>query len=290
MLLTGRFFGNVPLRRSLIYCFALSFYPLVLDMNLGQISTIAFFAFAVALREQDRGHSVLSGLALSVCLYKPTLLMLFLPMLLIRRQYRTLLGFAGGALGMGVFVTAVQGLDVWPGYIRMLLSYGSVALQSRGYQKLPFYVDISSFSALLPGGRSLPACVAFSVGACCAAFFLYRAWRDSVADGKTSESLIWAATLTWTLILNIYVGINDCILVILSLIATAGALKSLPQPRLGKLLVPLWVVILGSSWIMLPLAEATGFQIMTVLFALLGILQLMAVRSSTHAPQPQVML
>src|SRR5258708_951881 len=72
----GRFFPDDPLRRSLIFCFALSFCPLFWTLTGGQISTIGFFALALAFREEDRQRPIMSGLALSLCMYKPTLLVL----------------------------------------------------------------------------------------------------------------------------------------------------------------------------------------------------------------------
>lgn len=190
---------------------------------------IGFFAFAVAFCEQDRGRPVLSGLSLSACLYKPTLLLLFLPMLLITRRYRTLGGFAVGGIILTALATAVQGFRVWPGYIRMLGSFGSAALRSHGYKVLTLYVDLSTFSALLPDGRSWPGRITFFVAACCAAFSLFRAWQKAANDGRTPDSLIWATALTWTLVLNVYVPVTDCTLVVLSLIATAAFLNRLPQ-------------------------------------------------------------
>ena len=53
---------------------AFSFVPFILYTWLGaQISVIGFCSVAVALCEEDRGRRFLSGMALSVCLYKPTL-------------------------------------------------------------------------------------------------------------------------------------------------------------------------------------------------------------------------
>ncbi len=140
---------------------------------------VGFFAVAVAFCEQDRQRPVLSGLALSVCLYKPTLLLLFLPMLLITRSYRTLGGFVAGGLALTGIATAIQGIGVWPGYVRMLFSFGSAALRTRGYKVLTLYVDLSTFSALLLCGRSWPALLVFVIAARCAAFSLFRLAKRS---------------------------------------------------------------------------------------------------------------
>ena len=78
---------------------ALSFAPFILYTWLGaQISVIGFCAVAFTLCEEDRGRPFLAGMALSMCLYKPTLLLLLLPMLMVTRRFRLLAGFATGGL------------------------------------------------------------------------------------------------------------------------------------------------------------------------------------------------
>ncbi len=275
VLFSSCFFADDPLRRSLIWCLALSFYPLFWTLTGGQISTIGFFAMALAFQQEERGRPVLSGLALSLCLYKPTLLLLFLPMLLITRRYKTLLGFAGGGAILAVFATAIQGIDVWPGYLKLLLSFGSAATQNDSFKVFWYHVDLASFSALLPGGRSWIGLAATLGFAACSTFLLVRGWWNSRSRGKAGTTLAWAATLTWTLVLNLYVPVYDCMLVVLSIIATAAILKSFPSgSRLRGQFTVLWIAMLACSWVAIPVAHATGFQVFTVLLACLGILQL----------------
>ena len=269
------FFNDDPLRRSLICCLALSFCPLYWTLGGGQISTIGFFAMALAFRQDERKRPVLSGLALSLCLYKPVLLLLFVPMLVITGRYKTLLGLIGGATALAAAITAIQGPDVWPGYTKLLLSFGAAAGQAHSFKMLWYYMDLASLSALVPGGRSvvgLAATLGFAAGA---TFLLVRAWWKSRGCGKPATTLVWAATLTWTLILNLYVPMHDSMLIVLSIVATAAALKSLPtESKLRGQFTVLWILILACSWITIPVAQAKGFQVLTLLFASLGILQL----------------
>ena len=88
------------------------------------------------------------------------------------------------------FVTAVQGLRIWPGYVRMLLSFWSAAGRTHRYKVPTLYVDLSSFSALLPGGRSWPGRIIIFIFARCAALSLFRAWRNAPNDRRTPHSLI----------------------------------------------------------------------------------------------------
>jgi hypothetical protein len=278
LFLARRFFPDDSLRRSLIFCFGLSFCPLLWTLTGGQISTIGFFALALAFREEGRQRPVLSGLALSLCMYKPTLLVLFLPMLLITRRYKTLMGFAGGATIVAAFVTAIQGVRVWRGYIALLLSFGSAVSHIHSFVALWYHVDLNSFSSLIRGGRSWLGGSIIIGFACFAGVALVRTWWKSGGFGKSASALVWATTLTWTLVLSPYVPFHDCILVVLSLVATAAALKDVPSRRLRNQFTLLWILILASSWITLKVAQSSGFQIFTLLFASLGILQLAALR------------
>ena len=283
-MITSRFFPGEPFRRSLIFCFALSFCPLFWALGSGQVSMIGFFALALALREEGRQRPMLSGIALSLCMYKPTILILILPMLIITRRYKTLLGFAAGAIGTAGFITAVQGAGVWPGYITRLLSFGAAASSARSFVVHWYHVDLASFSALVPGGRTAPGRLLILGYAAFAGIALVRAWWTVRGIGQKGSTVAWAATLTSTLILNLYVPIHDSIFVVLSLIATAAVLREFPEGTLHKQFTLLWILILASSWITIPVAQSSGVQVLTVLFAVLGLLQLTMVRKLGNQP------
>ncbi|MGA9586419.1 MAG: glycosyltransferase family 87 protein, partial [Terracidiphilus sp.] len=73
-----------PLKGSLIFCFALA-SPLFLYFNLtvGQLATVAVFSVGFAVYLEKRSMLFFSGMALSILTYKPTLLLLIVPMLLL---------------------------------------------------------------------------------------------------------------------------------------------------------------------------------------------------------------
>jgi hypothetical protein len=277
-IISVRCFPGEPLKQSLIFCFALSFYPFVMaTMFNGHLSAIGFLALAMVFREDDSGRLFLSGLALSACLYKPTLLLLLLPMLLTTRRYKALLGFAAGALTLVAFTIAIEGIGVWSGYLDLILYFRHVSTEVNTPFILRFwkYVDIKTFSILFPGGRSRPGLAILLGFVGWAAFSLFRLWRRSVGKDRASTTLLWATTLTWTILLNIYYPMHDCIVVVLSIAATTAVLK---DTGFSRPLAVLWLLICASSWITERVAEATGVQIITLLFSALGILQLIASR------------
>jgi hypothetical protein len=277
-IISAQYFPAEPLKQSLLCCFALSFYPFVMaTMFNGHLSAIGFLALAVAFREEDSGRPFLSGLAFSACLYKPTLLVLLLPMLFTTRRYKTLLGFASGVLALVGFTIAVEGIRVWSGYLDLVLYFRHVSSEVNTPFFLRFwkYADLKAFSTLFPGGRSRPGLGVLVGFAGWAAFSLFRLWQRSTGKGRASTTLMWATTLTWTILLNVYYPMHDCIVIVLGIVATAAVLKDV---GFSRPLTVLWLLIFASSWITERIAEAAGVQIITVLFAALGTLQLIVSR------------
>src|SRR5437763_12599852 len=87
--------------RSLILLLALAFEPFIMECWLGgQLSAFGFFCVALALRLDLAGRPFRSGLVLGLCFYKPTLLVLLLPMLVVGRRFRTLAGMAATGLAL----------------------------------------------------------------------------------------------------------------------------------------------------------------------------------------------
>ncbi len=275
------FLRKEPLRQALMVCLALSFYPFVMETLVnGQVAAVGFLAIALALREEASGRHFLSGLALSACLYKPTLLVLLVPMVVVTGRLRTLVGFAAGATASTVSTVAIEGARVWSGYLAMLRGFGeaSLGVHTRSFLPLEKYVDLSTFSALIPAGRSWLGIVLTAACACAAGLSLLWMWWRSVGAERDLRTLVWATTLTWTLLLNVYVPLYDVILIVISVVVTAGAWKVHTEARLHHWFTFLWFLIFVCSWVTVRVAEATGLQIMTVLLAALGTLQLTAFR------------
>jgi hypothetical protein len=283
----AEFFPVEPLRRSLVLCLALSYAPFVVDTAAnGQLAAVSLFALVMVLREDDLDHRFRSGLALSACLFKPTLLVLLLPMVLVTRRWRTLLGFAAGAAALFLATTAFEGFGIWPVFFHSILSFGKLASRPRASSILILnkYVDLSSFSALVPGGRSQTGHTIFFAIACCAFLALLWFWRKSSGAGKPFKNLLWAATITWTLLLNVYVPIYDSTLIVLALIVAAGAFKRIPSQPLHRWFTILWVLVLICSWFTVALAGIMRFQIITVLFIALGALQFVGLYRLDQSP------
>ena len=264
VLLRRRFFPGEPQLTSILIPLALAYLPFIADTWAnGQLSILGFIAISIALCELRAEHPFRSGLALSLCVYKPPLLILLLPMLLFRRQIRVLLGFAAGAFIWAAAATIAYGWNVWLAYERY------VRFLSRDMERLrPLakYVDLTAFFSLL-GVRQSASLFAILCGLLTLPF-LVAAWRRY----EDSPQFAWGIAITWTLILSPYAPVYDTILVIPSMIVSADRL------RLGRyqLLVPSLLLLFACSWTSEATALLAHLQLLTVAIALIGSLQIAA--------------
>ena len=264
-----RFCSGDLLERSLFFFFGLSFWPFINWILLGgQLSAIGLAAMALAIYWEDLQRHFLSGLALSVCTYKPTLLLLILPMLVVIRRPKTLAGFATGALTLVAATTLAGGPQIWVSYISASAQYAGIS------HVVPVRLDVRALAGAIPDSwrfaHALLLCACGLAGGCLAA-----AWCQARRyTSHRSAALIWATTITWTLLLNVYVPVYDSVQVIISIIATAAILVRY-APRL---FFGLCLLLLVSSYFSAWLSGFTGWQFLTPVLAGMGILQLSACR------------
>jgi hypothetical protein len=219
----------------------------------------------------------MSGAALSLCLYKPTLLLLILPMLVVTRRFSTIAGFVIGSLLLAATSLLLVGWQGCLEYIRMLLFFTDASTSAASGLKSWKYVDVNSFFRLLLGShvylRWLFVAAAFLV----VLPLLFRFWLKADRGSENDRSLVWAGVLTWTLVLNIYLGIYDTTLVVLSVLLTIHVLyrranglqfELAPVHKLAMLLLYL------TPWVTQPIARLTGVQLYTLVLAAFGGYQL----------------
>jgi len=258
---------------SLTFCLALPFYPFAIaTLANGQLASVAVFSVGMAIAQESKSRPFLSGLALSILTYKPTLLVLVIPMLLLTRRFKTLGGFATGAATLALAATAFGGIEVWAAYARFLSLIGRVAGPA-GQASLPLskYIDFDSCIHALTGGRGSTMLIA--TGCAVVIVLAVLLWK-SAREGRAAQNLAWAATLTWTLLVNFYVPIYDAVLVAISVVLTLGALKQLGRRAAAGWIVALSVLMVAASWETSAIAEKHGVQVLSILLAVLGVGQL----------------
>ena len=256
----------------------LSFMPFLIEcLAGGQTSAFGFFSFALAINCEYRGRKIMSGGALALCSYKPTLLLLALPMLVITRRFSTIVGFLIGGLLLATTSSLIVGLQGCLGYLKMLLLFADSSTSASSGLKSWKYVDVNSFFRPFLNQQAYLRWFFVALAFLVVLPLLFKFWRRRCRENESNQDLVWAVTLTWTLVLNIYLGIYDTTLVVLSVLLTTHVLcrgvnnlhvELKPDYKLTILLLYL------IPWITQPIARLTGFQLYTVILALFGGYQL----------------
>jgi hypothetical protein len=264
--------------RTFALLMALSFEPFLVEcLHGGQISAFGLIWISLAIYYAQTARAFASGLALSVCVYKPTLLPVILPMLLIMRQWRTLGGFFAGATGLAAISLATVGAHACLDYLRMLVGYfgKSTGAGSSGLQVWKF-IDLNSFLKLL----GVPSAIAFVVLGGVGLLVFRNVWNARPKDHQSARRILplaWASAITWTLVLNVYVGVYDSVMLIPSIVLTCAALlrrvgdtgRNLPL-RFRCLLLVIWLL----PWVSGLIARDVGVQTYTIALLILGSYQL----------------
>jgi len=98
-------------------------------------------------------------------------------------------------------------------------------------------------------------------------------WK-SATGSKAAQSLAWAATITWTLLLNVYVPMYDSVLVVIAAMLTLGAVMELKWSGAVRWIVMVSALVFVVSWVTYDFAQAHQVQLLSIAFAILGVAQL----------------
>jgi hypothetical protein len=276
--------GQLPLALLLM----LSFRPVAVDsIARGQVAALTFFWMATALWCQRRRHNYWAGAALSLCLTKPTLLGLLILMLVVGSQRHILIGFGAGTAVLGAVSLMAVGWRGCTDYVAMLLRFGTMATGPRNSFLLSDYVDLNSFVRTALGGHGYWAMVVLGVVAAGILPGLIKLWRAGRRDSDVESSLTWAATITWTMLLNVYVAPYDTTIVLLGMVLAAGVLGSSSRGALLRPVVILCVLLYVVPWIPpVPLGADRTLQLYTLVLVGLGTHQIWAAMPATGRAVP----
>jgi hypothetical protein len=249
----------------------------------GQASAVPFTLVCLAMYCVRRDAKVWAGAMLAGCLCKPTLLLLILPMLVIARQTRVLLGFALGAGVLAAVSLAIVGWEGIVAYVNVVLTIGRAATNTNAFASR-FYVDFNNFFRMLASGPSTVTTTLFLATAVPLLALLVRTWLR-VGPESSAVELLWPLTLTWTMLVNVYATTYDTPLAVAGLILTADQVRRYSSHSQA----PFWTVVTVlyvASWV--PAFSLTGsarLQVFTLGLAAVGVYQLhLASRVLTHLP------
>jgi hypothetical protein len=194
-------------------------------------------------------------------------------MLVVTRRYTTLLGFVAGCGLLALISWLAVGWQGCAGFINTLLYFTKASTSAASGLRSWKYVDVNSFFRLLLGHHATLRWILTAASFLFGLPFLLRIWWQGDLQKRTEQSLVWALTICGTLVLNLYVGIYDSTLVVLSALLTtnvlyrrAGSTQPLLPTSYKFILLLLYVV----PWITQPVARLTGLQLLTLVLALFG--------------------
>jgi Glycosyltransferase family 87 len=252
---------------------ALSFMPFLVECAAGgQTSAFGFFVLALAIVLERRGQLLASGAVLALMLYKPTLLAVIGPMILLTRRWQTLAGMTAGVAGLLALSALMLGVNVTLGWLQTMVDFAqratSGASGAESGMKIWKYVDANAFARGIWDGNEVLRWLTAGGIVATVLWMIVPAWwrrRTEMADSREAD---WALAIAWTPVLNVYMGIYDVTLVVVSAVLLAAL-----QWRRGELRAAtkvLFFLLYVTPWITQPLAQATGLQLLTVVLAAFG--------------------
>jgi hypothetical protein len=279
---------------SLIVLVSLTFPPLIVECWLaGQLSVIGLVCIALAFRSLRLGRPAACGLALAMCLYKPTLLLFCLPVLVLSGQGALIAGLAAGGLLLALLTVAAVGTTGSLAFLQMLATYTRHAGAGMPGFKVFKQVDLNSFLTLSLGPHAPGGKLVMGLAFLAAAAILLRTWHSCRGGNEDSRILVMGATITWNSVFNLYTPIYDLSVLIPGLVMTADYLYRMTgpnRPRQSRLFIVLMVSLIAGEWYSQTLARDHGFQLLTPILVIVGAYQLALARGAMTAaicPDPR---
>jgi hypothetical protein len=279
--------GPVGQGRWPVLLACVAFEPWLFECWLGgQLSGLAFASISGAYALDRRHRPFTSGLILGACLYKPTLLVYIVPLLIVTRRWTTVAGVATTGAGLGACSIAAVGWPTTARYGHALVAHahdtagtGAIAL------RLWKFVDLNSFGHLLFGDTVV---VTAAVAAVAAVTFVVL-YRKSRVGGRTEPlpQLWWAAVIAATVSINGYVGVYDSTILVFAALLVFDAVWREPTAAerrrpVGAVLVVLWC----APWASPILARSIGWQLDTIAILAFFVVTVRLLAASGSSPRP----
>jgi hypothetical protein len=234
----------------------------------GQLSVLGFCAVVLFISCFEKRCPVWAGLALGLATYKPSLVVIPAAMMIVGGCWRMLAGLSVSSVLMILGSLATAGMNGFWLWIARLRVFSAFATSNEAILRRTKYVDLNSFFTVLLGASSAERALATVATS---AAFLILAWtwwrrRDASHD---VQRYLWAATLTWTLMINVYAPVYDTILLIpaAALVAKSVAERSeREQMSLQVWLIALWLL----PWLTQSWADYLRLQVLTIVLAGFG--------------------
>lgn len=266
-ILVGSLEGQSAQDRATIMLIAVSFQPFIIECWIGgQLSAVALCCFAIATRQIRSGRTFAAGAVVAILLYKPTLLVLILPMFAAARVYSALFGFTLTGLLIGALTIAIAGVDCCRAFLQKLFGFAEEVSGGDLQLRIWKYVDLNTFSRILLDGPSFWQRLLFLSMFAGLFAFMMRRWLTWPRASPQQRDLLWAATVSGTPILNYYVGVYDSILCVVACSLTTNVWRKATLPLPGDLRL-LFVAGYLAPWFTQSSARNFHVQIYSVVLA-----------------------
>jgi len=227
-----------------IACLAFPPYLFYTLIN-GQPAAFAFFILALTYFLKKNDSLFIAGIVLSFLSYKPTLLALIGPMLLITKQWRILSGLVIGGVVLGLISLLWAGVDGYRGFFHLMALFAQGTKSATEIFQTQKYVDIGAALRLLFGPQHTLRLILLL----CVLPIVFVSWYRI-----GPRPLSWSIAITCGLLFNFYSPIYDCTLLIFAVLIL-GIHTIKPWLIAALYLVPLITV---------SVAKLTGLQLYTL--------------------------
>ncbi len=264
-----------PYRRAALLL-GLSFVPVALwSLAGGQIGVVAFAIIAWCVRFDLSGKQLAAGATLALCAYKPSLLLLAGPSLLLRMNLRFLLGFAAGLGGLLAVSLAASTKAVFD-WFGLIFTYGRFASQGgtpwpNAWSRL---IDVNHFVRRIYASDARLSVVIAAAAFIAVVALLAHYWRRFDEATAEERQLTWAVTITSSLLANLYVTVYDSASLVAGALLTASILwqhrVEVPWTRRFHAIV---AVVYLTALIPAPVIDYLRVHLYTVAIAALAVFQ-----------------
>lgn len=281
-------YAKMPADFGLVFILFLTFGPATTCLLIGQDSVLVLLIYALMFVLLKRGRDFSAGCVLACGLFKFQLIVPFVVILLLRRRWSALKGFAAIATLLAVVSAGVCGFQILASYPRLLLSntYQEVGRSSASMVEMrseaQYMPNLRGVLYLLTAGR-LPAS-AFGllvvILSALAVWWAARNWRDEQLGAS------FAAALTATLLASHHSHNYDLVVLLLPTAIVCGELARQGRLVTNRLLTGVLAVIFLPP-VHLVLAEhgmyaLMGIPVLVLFFVVIRVIHFTAPQKSTN--------
>ncbi len=285
-LLFRSFIGESYRRTAFLLALSAPMYTLETWIG-GQLSVLGFCAVVLFLCCFEKRRPVIAGLALGLATYKPSLVAIPAAVMILGGCWRMLAGLSVSSALMILGSIATAGVNGWWLWVMRLKVFSAYATSNESILRRTKYIDLNSFFTVLLGASPLERGIA-TVATSAAFLILAWNWWRARQQAHDVQRYLWAATLTWTMLINIYVPVYDTIILVPAAALVARSLVGADKREQAGLQV--WLILLWLlPWLTQSWADYLRLQILTVVLAGFGYWALSLARagSAFQVPVPR---